>query len=53
VHTATSDASSTESWDSGNQGVGQTYSHTFTKAGTFAYHCTPHMTAMKGTVIVQ
>jgi len=30
---------------------GDTYTYTFTKAGTFKYHCTPHP-SMKGTVIV-
>jgi amicyanin len=32
-------------------GKGDTYSYTFTKAGTFSYHCTPHP-YMKGTVVV-
>jgi amicyanin len=31
---------------------GSTYSYTFHKAGTWAYHCSIH-TGMKGTVIVQ
>lgn len=30
---------------------GQTYTHTFSTAGTFAYHCSIHPT-MKGTIIV-
>lgn len=32
-------------------GQGQTYSYTFTKAGTYSYHCMPHP-YMNGTVIV-
>src|SRR5881409_2930875 len=36
-HTVTSD---TGAWpDSGNLATNQTFSHTFTKAGTFPYHC--------------
>lgn len=31
---------------------GQSYSHTFTTAGTYAYHCTIH-SMMKGTVTVE
>lgn len=30
---------------------GATYSHTFTSAGTYAYHCAIH-TSMKGSVVV-
>ena len=30
-----------------------TYSRTFTAAGTYAYHCVIHGTAMSGTVTVQ
>jgi plastocyanin len=33
-------------------GTGQTFSFTFTKAGTFAYYCAVHP-QMKGTVTVQ
>jgi hypothetical protein len=32
--------------------AGQSGSHTFTEAGTFAYICTPHPN-MQGTVVVQ
>jgi plastocyanin len=39
-HTSTSDDG--VSWDSGVLGAGQTYSHTFTAAGVYPYHCTPH-----------
>ncbi|MEK6885926.1 MAG: cupredoxin family copper-binding protein [Nanoarchaeota archaeon] len=48
-HTVTSD-SGTE-LDSALFGQGETYSHTFTTAGTYNYHCAPH-TSMKGKVIV-
>ncbi len=41
------------SFDSGNLNPGDTFSHTFTSAGTFAYHCTYHQQlGMVGTVIV-
>ncbi len=48
-HTVTSDSGL---FDSGNIGVGATYSHQFTTAGTYNYHCTihPYMTAK---IIVQ
>jgi plastocyanin len=50
THTTTSD---TGVWDSGNVNPGGSYSHTFTQAGSFPYHCNVHPTQMKGTVIVQ
>jgi plastocyanin len=51
-HTTTSDVQGTaNSWDSGITTKGQTFSHTFTQAGTFTYHCNVH-TFMRGTVIV-
>lgn len=31
---------------------GESYSYTFTKAGTYAYHCSPHP-YMKATIIVE
>jgi LPXTG-motif cell wall-anchored protein len=41
------------SFDSGNLNPGQTYSHTFSSAGTFPYHCQYHQSqGMVGTVIV-
>ena len=33
--------------------LNQKFSHTFSDTGTFAYHCIPHASFMKGTVIVQ
>jgi predicted lipoprotein with Yx(FWY)xxD motif len=48
-HTVTSD---TGAWpDSGNLATNHTFSHTFTKAGTYAYHCALH-SSMTGRVIV-
>ena len=37
--------------NSGNIAPGASYAHTFTKAGSFAYHCNYH-SVMKGTVTV-
>lgn len=48
-HTATSD---NNSFDTGTISPGQSGSFTFTKAGTYAYHCSVHP-SMKGTIIVQ
>lgn len=51
-HTATSDSGSTVTWDSStiNSGGG-TFSFTFTKAGTYSYHCAFHP-FMHGKIIV-
>jgi plastocyanin len=50
-HTATSD---TGVWDSGILGPGQSFSFTFTQAGTFPYHCAIHgVASMSGTIVVQ
>lgn len=48
THTVTADDSS---FDSGNIAAGGTYSHTFSTAGTYKYHCTLH-SGMTGTVTV-
>ncbi len=48
-HTVTSD---TGLFDSGLIPKDGTYTHTFSSAGTFNYHCTIH-TYMTGTVVVQ
>jgi|SRR5687768_2357619 len=48
-HSATS---SSGAFDTGIYPKGQSRSHTFNEAGTFAYICTPHP-FMKGTVVVQ
>jgi amicyanin len=48
-HTVTSDSGL---FDSGLLAKGVPFSFTFTEAGTYTYHCTPHP-LMKGTVIVE
>jgi len=48
-HTVTSDGGT---FDSGTLNQGKTFSHTYTTAGTFPYHCTIHP-QMHGTVVVQ
>jgi len=47
-HTVTGDKNE---FDSGNLDPGKTFTHTFDKAGTFAYHCTIHP-SMKATITV-
>ena len=49
THTVTSD---TGAFDSGNLSPGQTYTHTFSTAGTYTYHCSIH-TSMHGIVTAQ
>lgn len=48
THTITSD---TGVFNSGNVANGATFSYTFTKAGTFPYHCSIH-TSMTGQITV-
>jgi plastocyanin len=50
IHTVTSDTGS--ELDSGNMATGQSFSHKFSKAGTFAYHCILHP-GMKAQIVVQ
>ncbi len=50
-HTSTSDAGSAVTWDSGLINPGSTFSFTFTRAGTFAYHCNVHA-YMHGSIVV-
>ena len=50
-HTVTSKDPSPESFDSGLFSKGETFSRTFTVAGTYPYYCTVHP-FMKATVIV-
>ena len=54
VHTVTSGPQGSPSgmFDSGNLGKDQTFSFKFDSAGTFSYHCKPHI-GMTGTVTVQ
>jgi len=49
-HTVTTTGGPT-SFDSGTMNKGETYSHTFTSAGTWSYYCAVHPD-MKGTVVV-
>lgn len=52
AHTSTSDSGSAVSWDSSAiQSGGGTFSFTFTKAGTYTYHCSFHP-SMQGTIVV-
>ncbi|MDB5102284.1 MAG: copper-binding protein [Cyanobacteria bacterium RYN_339] len=53
AHSATSDDSSTEKFDSTVMGAGKTFSYKFMNKGTFSYHCIPHPTNMKATITVQ
>ncbi len=48
THTSTSDNGV---WNSGNLAPGQSFSHTFTSAGDFPYHCAIH-TFMHDTIFV-
>jgi plastocyanin len=52
-HSTTSDTVGL--WDSGIHSPTFSYSVTFTNAGTFPYHCTPHVLThnMRGTITVQ
>jgi len=49
AHTATA---SDNSFDSGNLANGQSFTHTFSKAGKYAYICSYHPN-MTGTIVVQ
>jgi plastocyanin len=49
-HTVTSDDGE---WDSGELGAHGVYQHTFTRAGTYSYHCSIHPDQMRGTVVVK
>src|SRR6266436_9567023 len=48
-HSTTSD---TGLWESGVQGTGATFTHTFASAGSFPFHCSVHP-FMTGTISVQ
>jgi len=48
AHTVTA---ADKSYDSGGLDTGQTWAHTFTKAGTYAYFCALHP-YMKATIVV-
>ena len=49
THTVTEDHGA---FDSGNLPTGQSYSFTFSKAGTYSYHCSIH-SSMVATIVVQ
>lgn len=54
THTATADASG--GFDSGDMNPSGTFSHTFSTAGTYAYHCKYHGSAgsgMYGVIVVK
>jgi len=54
IHTTTSNAGQTESWNSDLQFPPATFDHTFTHAGTFSYTCQVHgALGMQGVVNVQ
>lgn len=49
MHTATTEGSNPEQFDSGNLGKNDSFSFTFNTVGTYNYLCTPHP-FMKGTI---
>jgi plastocyanin len=49
-HAVTSDD---DRWDSGEMGFGGSYGRTFSKPGTYRYHCKFHPDEMRGEVIVK
>ena len=51
MHTTTSDSGDPASWDSGPLATNATFSFTFTKTGTYTYHCSIHP-FMTGTITV-
>lgn len=50
VHTVTSDDGV---FDSGQMNTGETFSHTFTEAGTFPYNCTLHPNMRAQVTVVE
>ena len=54
IHTVTSDAGSSLTYNSGDVANGGTFSQAFNTAGTYNYHCTYHVASgMTGTITVQ
>lgn len=51
AHTTTADKSSAMAWDSGSLSQNQTYAVTFTKPGSYSFHCAIH-NYMTGTITV-
>jgi plastocyanin len=52
THTVVDDLSNVGGPASGNIAPGSTYSFTFTKTGSFQYHCSIHP-SMRGTIVVK
>ena len=52
THTVVDDLANVGGPHSGNIPTGGTYSFTFTKSGSFQYHCTIHP-SMRGTIVVK
>jgi plastocyanin len=52
AHTVVDDLSGVGGPNSGNIASGATYSFTFTKVGSFQYHCNLHP-SMRGTIVVK
>ena len=52
THTVTDDLSNVGGPSSGDIAPGSTYSFTFTKSGSFQYHCSIHP-SMRGTIVVK
>ncbi len=50
-HTVTSDSGN--ELDSALLSKGDSYSHTFTEAGTYAYHCTPHPYMQAKIIVIE
>ncbi|MDQ2960716.1 MAG: cupredoxin domain-containing protein [Candidatus Dormibacteraeota bacterium] len=51
THTTTSDKADAQQWDSGNLVPNTSYAVTFTKPGTYSFHCDIH-NYMTGTITV-
>jgi len=51
THTVTSDIGDSVAFDSGSLTTGGVFQFTFMQAGTYPYHCTPHL-QMTGTIVV-
>lgn len=52
AHTVVDDLKNVGGPASGNIAPGQTYSFTFTKSGSYQYHCSIH-SSMRGTIVVK
>ena len=53
AHTATSDSSQPNSWDSNFILSDESWSYTFTRAGINNYHCTPHPWMKAAITVIQ